>query len=318
MILVLVLVAIFVFFPTSNDDSLGKFDFPIYDVHEHLEEGNLDTLLYAMEENDISYIGVVGSPRYTLTLRNPGFEDFEKNNEFLLGAHEKIIPFPTIDPRDENSLEYFKSLEGAKGLKLYSGHQSSFHRYLGPLDREEILPLYEYIEENNIPVIFHVNPFNESIREEFEFVLSNYPNLAINCPHFCLSSINDRRFRELYDEYPNLYTDISFGSMFAQDGFERFSKSPEKYRNLIIKYQDRILFASDMVLTQVKSKEFASEMVGCYRKMLELSEYECNVEGFQEDFSVHGNFTGLNLNEEILRKIYYENPTRFLEGNFEI
>ncbi len=310
LILILVLAAILVF-------NRGlSINYPIYDIHEHLEEGNLDTLLYAMEENDISYIGVVASSKFTFTLKNPGFEDFENNNDYLLTASEKIIPFVTIDPRDENSLEYLKSLEGVRGLKLYSGHQSSFHRYLGPLDREEVLPVYEYVEENKIPVIFHVNPYNETIREEFEFVLSEYPGMVVDCPHFCLSSINDGRFRELYNKYPNLYTDISFGSMFAQVGFERFSENSEKYRNLIIEYQDRIMFASDMVLTKAKSKEFAAEMIGCYRDMLESEEYECNVEGFSDDFSVHGNFTGLNLPDEVLKKIYYENPIRFLEANY--
>ena len=145
-ILITCFVVIFAFALTygARSDSLGKFDFPIYDIHEHMGEGNLDTLLFAMEENDIAYTGVVGSSHFTLTLRDPGFEDFEKNNDFLLNISDKVLAFPTIDPRMD-SLDYLKDQieKGAKGLKLYSGHKSSFYKYLGPLDREEILPIYE-------------------------------------------------------------------------------------------------------------------------------------------------------------------------------
>jgi len=292
--------------------------YPIYDVHEHLAEGNLDKLLFAMEENNISFTVVLGSSHYTLTLRDPGFEDYEKNNDFLLDVSKSnpILTFCTVDPREEDNLQTLKSCmeRGASGLKLYSGHYASFYRFLGPLNRTEMEPTYQYCEENRIPVMFHVNPYIPEIRQEFESVLTEYPELVVDCPHWCLSSINDERFRELYDKYSNLYTDISFGSMFAQDGLERISENPEKYRELVEDYQDRFMFGSDMVLTNEKSKEFARDMLGCYRKMLEQEEYTCEVGERGSKFSVYGTFKGLNLPDSILRKIYYENPIKFLEG----
>lgn len=292
--------------------------YPIYDVHEHLGEGNLDKLLFAMKENNISFTVLQGSPHYTLTLRDPGFKDYEKNNDFLLNVSKSnpILVFCAVDPREENNLQTLKSCieRGASGLKLYSGHQSSYYRFLGPLNRTEMKSTYEYCEENQIPVMFHVNPYYQEIRQEFESVLTQYPKLIVDCPHWCLSSINDERLGQLLDKYPNLYTDISFGSRFAQDGFERISENPDKYRELIEEYQDRFMFGTDMVLTDEKSKEFARDMIGCYRKMLERSEYSCEVGEKDSKFSVHGKFNGLNLTDSILRKIYYENPRRFLEG----
>jgi len=307
-----ILILVFINYKTEESS------YPIYDVHEHLGEDNLDKLLFAMEENNISFTVVLGSPHYTLTLRDPGFRDHEKNNDFLLDVSKNnpILTFCTVDPRNENNLQTLKTCmeRGASGLKLYSGHYASFYRFLGPLNRTEMGATYRYCEENQIPVMFHVNPYITEIRQEFESVLTEYPQLVVDCPHWCLSSINDERFRELYDKYPNLYTDISFGSMFAQDGFERISKNPEKYRELIGDYQDRFMFGSDMVLTDVKSKEFARDMLACYRKMLEQEEYTCEVGEKGSKFSVYGTFNGLNLSDSILRKIYYENPIRFLEG----
>lgn len=318
-ILILVLAAILIapnlIIPENQDE--GSV-YPIYDVHEHLAEGNLEKLLFAMEENNISFTAVLGSPKYTLTLRDPGFEEHGRNNDFLIEASKSnpILVFCTIDPREEDSIETLKDCmeRGATGLKLYSGHKSSFYSFLGPLDRKEVLPVYKYCEDNNIPIMFHVNPYYENIRNEFENILNNYTNLVVDCPHWCLSSINDERFNDMYSEHTNLYTDISFGSRFAQDGFERVSENPERHRKLVEDYQDRFMFGADMVLTNVKSKEFARDMLACYKKMLEEEHYECDVEAASPEFSVHGNFTGLNLSEEILRKIYFENPKRFLEG----
>ncbi len=299
-------------------NSLDYKDYEIYDIHEHIAQGNLDTLLYAMEENNISKTVLLGSPKYTLTLKNPGFEDFESNNDYLteLSKSNPVIAFCTIDTRKDNSTDVLKNCldQGGKGLKLYSGHYASYYDLLGPLNRSEVVPVYNYCEENNVPIVFHVNPYYQKIKNEFEDVLETYPEMVVDCPHWCLSSINDERFRQLYDDYPNLYTDISFGSRFAQEGLERISKNPDKYRDIILEYQDRFMFGTDLVLTSVKSEKFATEMISCYRKMLEKERYECNVEGIKEDFSIQGEFNGLNLSEDVLKKIYNENPKRFLQG----
>lgn len=296
-------------------------EYQIYDIHEHVDGGNMDKLLFAMRENNISFTAVLGSPQYTLTLRNPGFEKHEKNNNFLLNTsknNSNIGVFCTIDPRKETAIETLKNCieKGALGLKLYSGHYSSFYNLLGPLDREEMLSIYKYCEENKIPIILHSNIYYQSVREELERILTNYPNIVIDCPHWCTSSTNTKKFRYIYDSYPNLYTDISFGSRFAEEGFERISKEPEKYRKLVEDYQDRFMFGTDMVLTNTKSKEFARDMIACYRKMLEEDKYECSVGKKGSKFSVYGNFTGLNLDPDILRKIYWENPRKFIEAKF--
>lgn len=317
-LLIFLAVFFFVFGSFLLWKSLVEVDenYPIFDIHEHLGEGNLEKLLSAMKENGIDYSILLGSPRYTLTLQNPGFEDFKKNNNYLLevAKNNPIKVFCTIDPRNENNLETLKNCldEGGAGLKLYSGHKASFYRFLGPLDRKEMEETYNYCENNNIPIIFHVNPYDPQIKREFENVLTNYPDAKINCPHWCLSSINEERFEGLYDKYPNLYTDISFGSRFAEDGMRRISNNPKRFKKLVEKYQDRIMFGADMVITDVKDENFVSEMLGCYKKMLEEKEYECQVGEKGSEFSVYGKFKGLNLSKKILKKIYYENPKKFL------
>lgn len=147
----------------------------------------------------------------------------------------------------------------------------------------------------------------EQLQQEFEQILTDFPELIVICPHFCLSSINITRFEYLMDKYPNLYTDISFG-FFAKDGFERMSANTSKYIPVIEKYKDRIFFGTDMVVTSHprKTTQWMANLTMCYRNLLEKGHYSCNVG--QE---ISAEYNGLALNEDTLKKIYQENPKNF-------
>jgi predicted TIM-barrel fold metal-dependent hydrolase len=284
-----------------------------YNLHEHIESFEQAPLIInSMEKLGIKKTVLVGSPKETI-FAGEGFSEYQKNNQEILEIiekyPEKFLFFPTVGI-EENIVEkidaYIK--KGAKGIKLYNGHYASFYNLIGPLNRSELMPLYDYAERNKIPIIYHVNVGIPVILNEFEQVMEAYPKLIVNCPHFCLSSINTERFEYLMDKYPNLYTDISFG-FFVEDGLERISKNPGKYRNLINKYSKRIMFATDMVVTGNKRKtnEWVHNLTKCYIEMLEKEEYYCNV---NPDFS--GKFNGLNLDKNVLEDIYQNSAENFL------
>ena len=168
-----------------------------------------------------------------------------------------------------------------------------------------MLPVYEFCEQNRIPILFHVNA--GYYQEEFENVLKRFPNLKIICPHFCLSTIASERFEHLMDTYPNLYTDASFGDIeFLKEALIRISNDPEKYRKLVLKYQDRILFGTDMVVTgaQYKTADWLSKVTRAYRDVLEKETYTFFA---MEGVTLHG----LHLAPAVLEKIYRKNFERF-------
>ena len=286
----------------------------VYNVHEHIEsfaEG--EKMFLAMERAGIDKTILVGSPESTVLAGKTGFNGYEKNNKAILKLVEtypdKFIAFCTLVPR-KGELDVLKDClaRGGKGLKLYSGHYAQFYNDLGPLTRSEMDPVYEYCEENGVPINFHINPGKGDLLTEFEYLLSRYPNLIVNCPHFCLSSINQTRFRYLMDKYPTLYTDVSFG-FYVEAGLKRISKDQEKFRELIEDYQDRIMFGTDMVVTSHPRKtiEWVYNLTKCYQDMLTEERYSCNVGD-----ELNGNFKGLNLDQDILRKIYSENTKKYL------
>ena len=295
-----------------------KNNFEIINAHEHVQSFlYVDKLIKAMGNAGISKTFLVGSPQETI-FGGEGFSEYDKNNKQIL---EIIKAYPdrfnalcTLDPRDNQSLEKLKECidGGAKGLKLYSGHYASFYKYIGPLNRTEMGKVYKYCEENNIPILFHINPGKGNLMVEFEDLLIKYPNLIVNCPHFCLSSVKLSRLEYIFDNYPNVYTDVSFG-FFAKDGFERLSKNVTKYANFIKKYGDRFMFGTDMVVTSNKRKstEWTYNLTMCYRNMLEKERYICSVGN-----EINGEFNGLRLDEETLRIIYNDVPKKFLNLNY--
>lgn len=286
--------------------------FQIINAHEHFQSyNNVPKFLEAMRQNDVVKTVIVGSPEATILTGRQGFFGEEKYNEEVLkiaGDYpENFIAFPTINVKDPQKLEKLKDYlsRGGKGLKLYSGH-SLFHEL--PLDDESMMSVYQYCEENQVPILFHVNAGR--FQEEFEDVLKKFPRIKIICPHFCLSTIAIDRFEYLMDTYPRLYTDLSFGYIdFLKAGLLRISQNPEKLRRAIIKYQDRILFGTDMVVTSAKYKtaEWLSGVTRAYRDMLEKEQYS---------FSGTGPVTlrGLHLDRAVLEKIYRTNFERFFYG----
>lgn len=302
----------------SINDEISKEDFKIYDVHEQIATlDQIPRFLAAMDKAEIDKIVLLGSPDATFSLE-PGFVNYQKNNRELMkmaqAYPDRFIIFPTIDPGNLD-LETFKSYinEGAKGLRLFSGQFAYFYRFIGPVNRTELYPVLQYSQDNNLPVMFNMNPGKGTLQAEFEDILQRYPDIKIVCPHFCLSSIKSERLEYLMDTYPNLYTDISFGHFF-EDGLKRISGDVSKFKRIMNKYQDRMLFGTDMVVTDKtgNSSDWMYNLTMCYRDMLEKENYDCIVKiGRVFNVNLH-NVSGLQLDKKILEKIYYKNPKKWL------
>lgn len=328
------------------------------DSHEHIENlAKAELLLKANQEVNIEKTILLATPTETLTLNGSrSFTGYRENMDELLKIANKypdnFIPFCTINPLDSDALEYIqKCIEsGGKGLKLYNGHSYYYDIFGIPLDSPRMNPIYAYAERNKIPVLYHVNI--TKFGDELESILTKYPDLVVSVPHFMVSSIGLDKVSALLDKYPNLYTDISFGSPeFMAAGFRRISKDTKKYANFINAYQNRVLFGADMVLTNTghKDQKFMKEILICYREILEERKFTCDpvksyyeeilkdhqyrydqckpkegdycqslvakVNTYQKRFDDVVDLNGLALSSPVLEKIYWTNPNRFLNAN---
>ncbi len=263
-------------------------------VHEHIQSlAQADTLLAAMDENGIAKTVLMGSSSVTITLSQQwGFARWEHNNEQILDIvdrhPDRFEAWVTLDPMDPDKLEKLEKwvAAGATGLKLYSGqgvrdqrpnHGPYFFHEVA-LDHPDMLPVYAYAEETGLPICFHVNPGPTApgFAEEFATVLTLFPDLKVNAPHFMLSSIRASRLKTFLRAFPNLHTDISFGQdKFLVPGLKRISRSPARFQKLIRAFPDRFMWGTDVVVTGASAKDpkFITVRVQAYFDMLSKDWY---------------------------------------------
>lgn len=98
----------------------------------------------------------------------------------------------------------------------------------------------------------------DGLKEQLDQVYSDFPEINFIHTHYCstiMQGINLDRCAELLDRHPNLYIDLSMGG-----GIKRYHKylkqDPDKIKDFVIKYQDRILFGSDIILSASTDKDF--------------------------------------------------------------
>ena len=245
----------------------------------------------------------------------------------------RFVSFPTVDPYDPEKLDKFKNLlyRGAKGLNLWTGHNgtlnisgeiTSLHQHFGQLNSSLMEPIYQLCENESIPIVWSLNLGVKSIRDEFEQVLKKHPNLIIDVPHMgiCVRPYNLPKLEYFFEKYPNLYTDISFGSpLFLQYNSEMISGNLWLYQEFFEKYQDRIMFGTDLVLNKNarKTVEWMVNTTEAYKNLISQDYYCVTIHNLTGEGWTWSKFlNGLNLDQEIVDKIYYHNTMKFLNGKF--
>jgi predicted TIM-barrel fold metal-dependent hydrolase len=310
--------------PAPTHDNTPLRDFKVVNAHEHLMARKfLDKYLSAAQETGVLKTLFVASSDYTL--KGSKFEQTAGNDEntgaILAAAREfpdKIVPYCTIHPGDPDKLDKIRKYvaEGAKGLKLYTGHGSFYDR---PLDAPDMLAVYAYCEETRLPICWHVNIVKYAA--EFERVMVKFPKLIVIVPHFGVTFFRPREapfqeFQRLMDAYPYLYTDTSFGTRnILIDGLEAVSRDPQPFRDFIAKYSDRVLFGTDMVITgnKEKSEQWIADVIRACREVLERDSYSFYMGAKGSPYASKssqnekGVFRGLALDDATLRKIYETN-----------
>jgi len=257
------------------------------------------------------------APGRFLTLTEPSFACFPEPNYAQLQA---------------DAIAHAKRV-GARGLKLL--------KTLGLYLRERIDPMWEACAALDMPVFLHVSDPEafflptDATNERYE-ELSNHPDWSFYGPSFPsnaeLLAARDRliarhpktTFALLHvgnnaenlaavaaclDRFPNTVIDIS-----ARIG--ELGRQPRTAKRFFDRYQDRILFGTDAVPSpygdDVPQQLFGDELYEIYYRFLETEDeyfdYAPSPTPPQGRWSIYG----LNLAEDVLRKVYHDNAARLL------
>lgn len=310
--------------------------FPFIDVHNHqfppITTGRVDTLVIEMDKINMAVMnnlsGGTGEGLKTVVAR-------------LKGAYPKRFTVFT-DVRSYDGIDdsnYGKKMaarleedvkNGAQGLKIYKNLGLDAKDGKGkriPVDDPRLDPLWEKAGELHIPVLIHSGepasffdpqdkynerwlelkqfpnrarpperyPSWEQVMSEQRHMFAKHPKTTFVAAHLAWLGGNLGRLGTMLDSLPNVYTEI--GAVLAEIG-----RQPRFAREWFIKYQNRVLFGKDIWEPSeyhyyFRVLETADEYFDYYRKR----------HAFWKMY-------GLNLPDNVLKKLYYKNALRILPG----
>jgi predicted TIM-barrel fold metal-dependent hydrolase len=317
---------------------IKKAKFNFIDVHSHLWNMplmDLNELVAEMDEINMGYIvNLSGSGFGPQAAKDAYFEkstkNIKENQPGRIGLFVNV-DFNSVDVENhvENQVNVIRDAvaKGAIGLKVYkslglTNKDSKGNRVA--VDDERLGPIWEVCGELGIPVLIHsadpfqfwqdkdgqnerwfelkekpnryygdsdfIPPFEDIIKEQHTIFERHKKTTFINA-HLGWMGNDLKRLGEHLDKYPNVVTE--FGAVIAELG-----RQPKTARQFFIDYQDRIMFGKD----SYNKEEFYT-----YFRILESDD-----EYFSYFRKRHAfwKMYGLNLPDEVLKKVYYENALK--------
>lgn len=232
---------------------------------------------------------------------------------------------------------------GCDGLKLIEGKPNMRKMFpLKPFNDPVWEPLWDYAEKTALPILWHVNDpetcwdpekapkhirmagelydetyvNNEAQYREMEDILTRHPKLKICFAHLFFLSAQLPRLSALLDRFPNMLVDITPGL----EIYVNLSRDPEASAAFFEKYQDRIIYGTDIAsrcvlgpaaLDERESLARVDLIDGLFdpatdRVLEEDGAYLINTEPFRQ--------RGFALSPEAREKLYGGNFRRFVGG----
>lgn len=151
-------------------------------------------------------------------------------------------------------------------------------------------------------------PSYETLIQSRDNMLAKHPDLKFVGAHLGSLEWSVDELAKRLDLYPNFAVDMAARVCHFQ------VQDREKVRNFIIKYQDRLLYATDLVISDENNTEERIASLGDEWKS-DWTYFSSNE--VMNSPNVDGSFTGLALDEDVLRKIYRTNALDWYPGIFE-
>lgn len=311
--------------PVSN---IEKAKYPVVDMHSHIYPTSISEV-----EEWVKNMDAAGIERTILLSGYTGhsfdslvsvYSKYDSRFELWCGLDLSDYGKPSFTKTVLSELERCHKA-GAKGVGeitdkgqgVYIAFQNNRAEGLH-LDNPLMTPIYEKCAELNMPLNIHVaEPYwmylsNDTINDglinaatwgidlsadaiqsfdelidDFSNAVRNHPRTTFIACHLLNCNHDLSILSKLFDEHTNLYADIS--ARFGESG-----SIPRYMKRFLTKYADRILYGTD--------NGFSSDMYHTTFRFMETDDEHFYVPGF----GYHWSYSGFDLSDEVLKKIYYE------------
>jgi hypothetical protein len=220
--------------------------------------------------------------------KNIGMEIKDGNGRFIMADD------PRFDP-------VYKDI-AARGKTLLS-HQAEPDVAWGPPDPSD--PTWSYYKENPQWYVGDTAgfPSKQTILDARDHVLANNPNLRMVGVHLGSMEKDLDNIAKHLDKYPNFAIDTAARMEYLM------MVPPEKARAFLIKYQDRIIYGTDLdFLASASIPDTLKDWQSTYRR-------DWRFLATSDIFSSYGRqIHGLNLPRPVLQKILRNNAIRWIPG----
>jgi predicted TIM-barrel fold metal-dependent hydrolase len=224
---------------------------------------------------------------------------------------------------------------GVDGVKLINGKPDARKSSGIALDSVVYEGFYTRASECQLPLLWHVSdpeefwdaaaapewatshgwlydasfPSSAQLYGELERVLLRHPRLRIIFAHFCFLSDFLDRAAALLDRYPGVNLDLALGI----EMLHNFSKRPDQARDFFVRYQERILYGTDLSCGTEWSPGLKLSRIWVVRNFLETDETFHVPTDDSLIWPDHRTLIhGIKLPEEVLAKVYVGNFRRLV------
>ena len=334
-----------------DEHSITHAKFPFIDVHSHLFEmadQDLHQVVTEMDKLNMAVMVNLSGRSFDRVTRPDGTVRFTlRGGDYLeravtngrTSAPNRFVVFTNFDTNGlgetgwlERTLAQLEAdvANGAQGLKVYKNLGFEAIDTEGkriPVDDPRLDPIWSKCGELGIPVLIHSGepaafwlpkdgnnerlfeliqkperyrdpaqvPSWEQIMGEQKHVFAKHPSTTFVMAHLGWLGNDLGRLGKLLDELPNVYTEI--GAVLAELG-----RQPRTAHDFFVRYQDRVLFGKDA---------WTPSEYHVYFRVFETDDEYFDYYRRRHAF---WKMYGMNLPDEVLKKLYYKNALRILPG----
>jgi uncharacterized protein len=135
----------------------------------------------------------------------------------------------------------------------------------------------------------------ETLMTERNNIFRKHPKTRFIAAHFAWHANDLARAAAMLDQFPNVVVEV--GAILYDLG-----RQPKGAREFFVKYQDRILFGKDA---------FEPQEYTYYWRVFETADEYFD---YYRDYHAFWKLYGMNLPDEVLKKLYYDNAQRVVKG----